>query len=47
MIYATKESLEVTVVNYMYIALSMPIGLEILIEGGRPTDMYSRCLVEK
>jgi hypothetical protein len=47
MLYATKENLEVTVVNYMYMALSMSTGLEIWIDGGRPMDMSSRCSVEK
>jgi hypothetical protein len=29
MLYATKERMEVRVVNYMYMDLSMPTGLEI------------------
>jgi hypothetical protein len=29
MVYDTKENLEEIVVNYMYMDLSMPIGLEI------------------
>jgi hypothetical protein len=47
MLYATKEDLEVTMVKYMYMALSMSTGLEIWIDGGRPVDISSRCSVEK
>jgi hypothetical protein len=46
-LYATKEYMEVTVVKYMYMALSTSTGLEIWIDGGQPTDMSSICSIEK
>jgi hypothetical protein len=47
MIYATKEDLDVTMVNWMYMDLSTSTGLDIWIIGGRTIEISSICSVEQ